>query len=45
VLQFSRPITLRSRIPVKGTIAALTVGTALTLGGAFWLNRRRKLGA
>jgi HAD superfamily hydrolase (TIGR01490 family) len=43
VLQFSRPITLRSRIPVKGTIAALTVGTALTVGGAIWFNRRRKL--
>jgi HAD superfamily hydrolase (TIGR01490 family) len=45
VLQFSRPVTLRSRIPVKPTLAALTVGTALTLGGAIWLNRRRKLGA
>jgi HAD superfamily hydrolase (TIGR01490 family) len=46
ILQFSRPITLRSRIPVKPTLAAaLTVGTALTLGGALWLNRRRKLGA
>jgi HAD superfamily hydrolase (TIGR01490 family) len=45
VLQFSRPITLRSRIPVKPTLAAITVGTALTLGGAIWLNRRRKLGA
>ena len=43
MLQFSRPITLRSRIPVKGTLAALTVGTALTVGGAIWLNRRRKL--
>jgi HAD superfamily hydrolase (TIGR01490 family) len=45
VLQFTRPVTLRSRIPVKPTLAALTVGTALTLGGAIWLNRRRKLGA
>jgi HAD superfamily hydrolase (TIGR01490 family) len=45
ILQFTRPVTLRSRIPVKPTLAALTVGTALTLGGAFWLNRRRKLGA
>jgi HAD superfamily hydrolase (TIGR01490 family) len=45
VLQFSRPVTLRSRIPVKPTLAALTVGTALTLGGAIWLNRRRRLGA
>ncbi len=41
ILQFTRPVTLRSRIPVKPTLAALTVGTALTLGGAFWLNRRR----
>jgi HAD superfamily hydrolase (TIGR01490 family) len=45
VLQFNRPVTLRSRIPVKPTLAALTVGTALTLGGAIWLNRRRRLGA
>jgi len=43
ILQFTRPVTLRSRIPVKPTLAALTVGTALTLGGAIWLNRRRKL--
>ena len=43
VLHFTRPVTLRSRIPVKGTIATLAVGTALTLGGAIWLNRRRKL--
>ena len=45
VLQFTRPVTLRSRIPVKPTLAALTVGTVLTLGGAIWLNRRRRLGA
>jgi len=45
ILQFTRPVTLRSRIPVKPTLAALTVGTALTVGGAIWLNRRRKLGA
>jgi HAD superfamily hydrolase (TIGR01490 family) len=45
ILQFTRPVTLRSRIPVKPTLAAITVGTALTLGGAIWLNRRRKLGA
>jgi HAD superfamily hydrolase (TIGR01490 family) len=45
ILQFTRPVTLRSRIPVKPTLAALTVGTALTVGGAIWLNRRRRLGA
>ncbi|HEX3224130.1 MAG TPA: HAD-IB family hydrolase [Nocardioides sp.] len=45
VLQFTRPVTLRSRIPVKPTLAALTVGTALTVGGAIWFNRRRRLGA
>src|SRR3954452_6374983 len=45
VLQFTRPVTLRSRIPVKPTLAALTVGTAIALGGAIWLNRRRRLGA
>jgi HAD superfamily hydrolase (TIGR01490 family) len=43
ILQFTRPVTLRSRIPVKPTLAAITVGAALTLGGAIWLNRRRKL--
>jgi HAD superfamily hydrolase (TIGR01490 family) len=43
ILQFTRPVTLRSRLPVKPTLAALTVGTALTLGGAIWLSRRRKL--
>ena len=45
VLQFTRPVTLRSRIPVKPTLAALTLGTAITLGGAIWLSRRRRLGA
>ena len=45
ILQFTRPVTLRSRIPVKPTLAAITVGTALTVGGAIWLNRRRRLGA
>ena len=43
VLHFNRPVTLRSHIPVKGTLATIAVGTALTLGGAIWLNRRRKL--
>jgi HAD superfamily hydrolase (TIGR01490 family) len=43
ILQFTRPVTLRSRIPVKPTLAAITVGTALTLGGAIWLTRRRRL--
>ena len=45
VLQFTRPVTLRSRIPVKPTLAAITVGTALTVGGAIWFSRRRRLGA
>jgi HAD superfamily hydrolase (TIGR01490 family) len=45
VLQFTRPVTLRSRLPVKPTLAALTIGTAVTLGGAIWFNRRRRLGA
>ena len=45
VLQFTRPVTLRSRIPVKPTLAAITVGTAITLGGAIWFSRRRRLGA
>jgi HAD superfamily hydrolase (TIGR01490 family) len=45
VLQFTRPVTLRSRLPVKPTLAALTIGTAVTLGGAIWFSRRRRLGA
>src|SRR3954453_13011802 len=45
VLQFTRPVTLRSRIPVKPTLAALTVGTALTLAGAICRGDRRRLGA
>jgi HAD superfamily hydrolase (TIGR01490 family) len=45
VLQFTRPVTLRSRLPVKPALAALTIGTAVTLGGAIWLTRRRRLGA
>ena len=42
---FTRPVALRSRIPAKPTLAALTIGTAVTLGGALWFNRRRRLGA
>ena len=45
VLQFTRPVTLRTRLPVKPALAALTIGTAVTIGGAIWLNRRKRLGA
>jgi HAD superfamily hydrolase (TIGR01490 family) len=45
ILQFSRPVTLRSRIPVRGTLATIAVGAALTVGGAIWLTRRRRLSA
>jgi HAD superfamily hydrolase (TIGR01490 family) len=45
VIEFTRPVTLRSRLPVRPTLAALTIGTAVTLGGAIWFNRRRRMGA
>lgn len=42
VLAFARPVTLRSRIPVKPAIAAVTVGAALAAGGIAWRLRRRR---
>lgn len=45
VLVFTRPVTLRSRVPVKPTLAALAVGGVVAVGGVLWANRRRRLGA
>ena len=43
ILVFTRPVTLRSRIPpVKQTLAVLAVSGALAVGGAVWANRRRR---
>ncbi len=45
VLVFTRPVTLRSRMrmpPAKPTLAALAVGSAAAVGGAIWLNVRRR---
>ena len=42
ILVFTRPVTLRSRIPpVRPALAALAVGGALAVGSAFWATRRR----
>ncbi len=49
VLVFTKPVTLRSRVPLppaKPTLAALAVGSVVALGGVLWANaRRRRLGA
>jgi HAD superfamily hydrolase (TIGR01490 family) len=49
VLVFTKPVALRSRVPLppaKPTLAALAVGTAVALGGVWWANaRRRRLSA
>jgi HAD superfamily hydrolase (TIGR01490 family) len=45
VLVFTRPVTLRSRVPLppaKPTLAALAVGGALTVGGLLWASARRR---
>ena len=47
VLVFTKPVTLRSRVPLPPrtpTLAALAVGGALALGGLAWNVRRRRTG-
>ena len=49
VLVFTKPVALRSRVPLppaKPTLAALAVGGFVAVGGVLWANaRRRRLGA
>jgi len=45
VLVFTKPVTLRSRVrlpPTGPTLAALAVGGAMALGGAWWAGARRR---
>jgi HAD superfamily hydrolase (TIGR01490 family) len=45
VLVFTKPVALRSRVPLpppKPTLAALAVGGALALGGLAWSSARRR---
>ncbi|WP_028653096.1 HAD family hydrolase [Nocardioides halotolerans] len=42
ILVFTRPVTLRSRVPVKPTLAALAVGSAVAVGGLLWASARRR---
>jgi len=41
VLTFARPVTLRSRIPVKG-VAAIALAGAVAVGSVVWSARRRR---
>jgi HAD superfamily hydrolase (TIGR01490 family) len=49
VLVFTKPVALRSRLPLppaKPTLTALAVGGVVAIGGVIWANaRRRRLGA
>jgi hypothetical protein len=49
VLVFTKPVALRSRVPLppaKPTLAAIAVGGVVAVGGVLWANaRRRRLGA
>jgi HAD superfamily hydrolase (TIGR01490 family) len=45
VLVFTRPVTLRSRVPLppaKPTLAALAVGGVVAVGGVLWANARKR---
>jgi hypothetical protein len=45
VLVFSKPVALRSRLPLppaKPTLAALAVGGVIAVGGLVWSSRRRR---
>ena len=41
VLVFTKPVTLRSRVAVRPTLAALAVGGVVAVGGVLWARRRR----
>jgi HAD superfamily hydrolase (TIGR01490 family) len=42
VLVFSKPVTLRSRVPARPTLAALAVGGVVAVGGVLWASSRRR---
>ncbi len=45
VLVFTRPVTLRSRVPLlpaRQTLAALAVGGVAAVGGVLWVNARKR---
>ena len=45
VLVFNKPVALQSRVrlpPAKPTLAALAMGGAVAVGGAIWINLRRR---
>ncbi|MXG89222.1 HAD family hydrolase [Nocardioides flavescens] len=42
VLVFTEPVTLRSRVAVVPTLAALAVGGAVAVGGVLWASARRR---
>ena len=45
VLVFTKPVALRSRVPLppaRQTIAVLAVGGALAAGGMIWANARKR---
>jgi len=45
VLLFSKPVTLRSRVPLPPamqTLAALAVGGVVAVGGVLWVNARKR---
>lgn len=45
VLVFTKPVTLRSRVPLppaKPTLAALAVGGVVAAGGVWWANARKR---
>ncbi len=45
VLVFTKPVALRSRVPMppaKPTLTALAVGSAVAVGGVAWANARRR---
>jgi HAD superfamily hydrolase (TIGR01490 family) len=45
VLVFTRPVALRSGVPVKQTLAALAVGGVVVAGGVLWASAKRRRGA
>ena len=45
MLSFDKPVALQSRVrlpPAKPTLAALAMGGAVAVGGAIWINLRRR---